>query len=340
MNQLLSRYFLIIIAIFFSCTVQAQPGALLAHYAKSVNFFTKDKQSGLIYASTRNDITIIDPKTLNLKTIQSMQTMNGLALSEDGSKLYIASPIDQEILIINTASKEIQESIAVPYTPFDLAYSPLGYLYVTLDEYNRAGVMQIALNDKHPVQIFGDSAPDYLYGNTGILIHSDNKVLYFDDKNTTPGTFTKYRITHNNQLELVSGYPCKNVDRKGCLLHFSEDGKNIYYVAEHANGRFTIAHMDTKDMSFKGYLETDNQPNSITTSPDGKIMYIATSNTHIEVWNMEKKKKLYKYSVKNNPADTIEKMITDNSGELLLVARRYSLEIYETGCVLEVRSVL
>lgn len=331
MNQLLSRYFLIFIIIFFNCTVQAQPGALLAQYAKSVNFFIKDKQSGLIYASTRNDITIIDPKTLNLKTIQSMQTMNGLALSEDGSKLYTANPIDQEILVIDTFSREIQEAIAVPYTPFDLAYSPSGYLYVTLDEYNRTGIMQIALDDKHPVQIFGDSAPDYIYGNTGVLIHSDNKTLYFDNKNTIPGTFTKYRITHNNQLELVFGYPCQNVDRKGCLLHFSEDGEDIYYVAEHANGRFSIAHMDAKKMSIKDYLEIDNQPNAIATSPDGKIMYIATGNTQIEVWNTGKKKKLYTYSIKNNPADTIEKMITDNSGELLLIARKYSLEIYETG---------
>jgi hypothetical protein len=50
----------------FILKAHAEGGKLLAKFPESIHFFVKDKKSGLIYATTRDDILIIDPVALTI----------------------------------------------------------------------------------------------------------------------------------------------------------------------------------------------------------------------------------------------------------------------------------
>lgn len=319
----------LLLGLCFSFSLHAKPGDLIESFPKSVNFFTQDTHTGVIYASTKNDILIINPETLKFDTIQSMKTIHGLALSEDGLKLYAASA-SQEILIIDTKTREILDVIALPYSPFDVVYAKTGYLYATLNDYNRFGVMQIDLHTNQFAQLYGDTSP-YVYGKNFIQISPDSTMLYLGDADTPPGTLGKYHISSGNQFELIYKNPYNTLGGGGWDLHLSRDGQAIYYLTTGGNSWYDVARIDTRDMSISGYLKTSAQPTSLTTSPDGKIAYIYANN-YIEVWDTENYKKRCQHPVNHDRIDIIGKMITDNTGKLLFCASKNALEVYETGC--------
>lgn len=92
----------------------AESGKLLAKFTETVNFFVKDKHSELIYATTRNNILIINSKTLAIDKIESQTKLAGLDLSEDGSTLYVAKAQTQEILVLDTVTRNIVDIIELP----------------------------------------------------------------------------------------------------------------------------------------------------------------------------------------------------------------------------------
>ncbi len=87
-----------------------------------------------LYVNDYPYITVINTSTNTIIsdfTLGNYITPTGIALSPDGSKLYVANGTNNDILVVNTTTHGIIADILIGYNPFGIALSPDGSrLYV------------------------------------------------------------------------------------------------------------------------------------------------------------------------------------------------------------------
>ncbi|HEX8020923.1 MBG domain-containing protein [Mucilaginibacter sp.] len=71
-------------------------------------------------------INTINNTVISDFTLGNYITPTGIALSPDGSKLYVANGSNNDILVVNTITHAIMADIAIGYNPFGIALSPDG----------------------------------------------------------------------------------------------------------------------------------------------------------------------------------------------------------------------
>jgi YVTN family beta-propeller protein len=98
-------------------------------------------------ADGTNNISVVNMKTQSNISVPSPTSPAALALSPDGSKLYVVSQSDNTVSVINTSTFAIEKTLSTGFYPAAVAAGPAGYaFYVANQAGNTVSVYSTATN--------------------------------------------------------------------------------------------------------------------------------------------------------------------------------------------------
>ncbi|MDT5096027.1 MAG: hypothetical protein QOH60_5390, partial [Mycobacterium sp.] len=240
-------------------------------------------QQQKVYVSNQNTNTVsvitATPATDSYAisaTISGQSLPTGLALSTDGSKLYVANWNSASVRVINTATNQpIGNSIAVGANPFGLAISPDGSRLYT-SNWGSSTVSVINTTTPTPTVSSIAVGPNPF----GIALSPDGSVLYAPNANDTVSvinTKTNTVIT-TASVDAAPEYQWHNIA-------VSPDGR-VLYVSDMADGQLrtlTIAGANTAPVAGTPTISTPNASTGAVTvalnftDPDGDTLTYTTT---------------------------------------------------------------
>jgi hyaluronoglucosaminidase len=90
----------------------------------------------LYVACEKGNVVVLDPRTLEQLDVISMGPAFGLAMTPDGEQLYVSSPSDGDVAIVDVATRKIVSHVSVKGTPRRIAFSPSGDQAYVTNEWN------------------------------------------------------------------------------------------------------------------------------------------------------------------------------------------------------------
>jgi YVTN family beta-propeller protein len=206
-------------------------------------------------------ITVIDTTSNNVvDTIHDIQNPGEIAVSPDGTKLYVLSfstDTPSKLYIVDTSTDTITATVAVGREPFDVVVSPdNAYAYVlnrndktvsVIDSVTTSIIATVPVgSDPESIAI----SPDGKYVYTG---NNDNTISIVDTSiNVVTATF--------------------NVGSSINKIAPSPDGKYLY-IANKGNRVLTV---DTATNSVIATVQVGLAPQGIAVTPDSKYVYVGT----------------------------------------------------------------
>lgn len=309
--------------------VNADPGDLLATYSGTVHGFALNPSNAELYASTDTGVLVIDTASLELvATIPVPDSPRGLAVSPDGTTLYVATVAAAQLAVIDISSLSLLGPIPLPVISSDVEAGNGGRVYVTPGNTGSLhGIMQVDATT-------GTFEMEFTLGVSvwfnGLLeISPDRNFLYFGNRGLSPGTLAKFDVSTDAPVKLFqNGHG--DLGGGGNDLWLTPDGEYVYYAVGGGNGTlgYDIARIRTSDMTVQGALLTGAFPREITTSPDGKIAYAVHQSGHIDVWETETQTGLGEYATNGQAIE----LIVDRSGKHLFAAFPDELRVYQAEC--------
>lgn len=295
-----------------------------------VNRFVLDSAKNRIYASVsnQNGVVIIDAATLTQvgDVIFVGSAPMGLALSEDGGKLFIALSGSKRVGVLDTSTMTTSQ-ITTPEIPYDIEVGLGGRLYITPNSGFPEKLMQIDSSTGADLGSFDLGVSIY---KGGFLEISKNKnILYFGNSGLSPGTLAKIDVSSQTP-SLIYKNPHGELGSNGQGLTLSHDNDAIYYPCGSGNGTppYTIFKIATTDMSASGSLNCGAYPRNIALSPDDKRAYVVHESGYIDVFNATTY--LPVGTIATGTKEATE-LIVDKTGRRLFAAFDNALVVYDTG---------
>lgn len=286
-----------------------------------------------VYASVldTNSVVAIDTDTLEVVSSTVVGTNpGGMALSNDGSQLYVASNGSDFVSIVDTASGALIDSLAVGEFSRDVEVGADGRLYVL-------GTDSLMQWDPTTGNSAGANIGPYWMVRSGEIAISPSKDrLYYADYGISPASLYQYDVTSEPANLLWESPHGGTSGSNGQDLAISHDGTFISYAAGYGQGGYKIAKYSTSDMLIEGTFDTGAYPREITFSPDDAFAYTVSTAGAIDIWDTDTFAKLDTISVSNEAYE----MQVDASGAYLFAAfggfsSPSSLRIYDVGVVPE-----
>lgn len=266
-----------------AATPTPAPVAALLNY--SVAYLVADPARPRVYATVPSDnsVIVIDTASLSvIKTIPIGSSPQGLAISADGSKLWVANSGSTTfgIGIINLETLTTLPSYSTPSLPFDIKEGPGHRLYLTPK--NQSGGM---------MQIDGDTGTfqKYLggfevYASGVIDVSPDRNTLFFGSRGSSPSTLARYDIsTATPTLLQKTG----NVGSNGAAIRVSHNGQFLVYPNGSGNGSYNTYEIPTSNLSaINGSFNVGAYPLSAAFSNDDSLVYHGTSSqSAVKIFN-------------------------------------------------------
>jgi YVTN family beta-propeller protein len=209
----------------------------------------------------------VNPSTSTVDSIKVGSTPAGIAISPDGTRLYVTNSGSSTVSVIDTTLNKEISRITVGSQPSGIAVSPDGNkLYVTLRYSDSLATVNLANNLVSTVKV-GDSprevalTPD---GTRAVVTNYDGTVSVVDITTTTPKVVAT----------ITTGGP--KLQPAGVAI--SADG-TLAYVA---NGKDTVSVFDTKTNTIIRTITIDSAPESgahyVALSADGTRIYVTDLN--------------------------------------------------------------
>ncbi len=312
-------------------------GTLRAAFNLPASYFAVDPVRPRIYAtlSGSNSVAVIDTSTLTLVQVIPIGTNpEGLAVSPDGSRLYVANAgsiqnqTGNGVGVIDLTTLTVLPSLATPAAPSDVAVGLNGQLYLAPQEYYTLNLMQIS-TDGQTGSVFNcgvDISGGYLQ------MSPDQKTLYFGS--TNPGTVASFDVSSGSAVLLQNN--SSTAGEGGSDLAISHSGAFLAY----ANGGFGqpdlgIAGIPVNNLfAYNGSFEAGNTPLCVAFSPDDAAAYVMPHSTNeILVFDTSTFALTGTFPT---PGDA-NRVITDSSGKYLFAATQDSsfvpvaVNVYDTG---------
>lgn len=206
-------------------------------------------------------ISVIDAEGAIVATVPVVNEVTALAVSRDGSRLYVASSNRRSyyqypagwLTIIDTASYTVITTIAVGASPDTMTVSPDGaHLYIT--HYDTQSVSAVDLSTTRVTTIaLGDIPIDVTFTPDGT--HAYVTTLY---------SVTGIDTGTNDTADIATG----DLPRG---LQISPDGKRAYITNF---GDHTVSVVDTITNSVKAAVAVSGHPEAIAVSADGERVYV------------------------------------------------------------------
>lgn len=250
-------------------------GTPLATYSWGAGAFVANPSAGVIYASipSQNSVAVIDASTLAVRTTVPIgSSPRGMALSPDGTRLYVADSGSNFIGVMDTATNTALSPLATPgANPQDLEFGTNNRLFVSTS----ADLRQI---DATTGASAGPNAPNY-YANGLLEISPDKKTLYNGQLGSSPNGLVKIDVS-GGTLRTVQTI---TTGSNGEDLQLSADGS---MVAAPNGAPYSISIYRTSDLLSLGSLETGAYPDALAFSPDGNVAYTVHTAGKIDVYDL------------------------------------------------------
>ncbi|MEY2499753.1 MAG: hypothetical protein QOI07_87 [Verrucomicrobiota bacterium] len=309
------------------------PGAVLQKLDLSVNRLASDSSRSRVYATipASDSVAVIDTVNLSiLKKIPIGPNPTGLALSADGSKLWVAnnSSAAPSIGVVDLNTLEALPSFPVPNAPFDVEEGLDDRLYVTSENH---GIMQIDAKT-------GASQGNF-YGASFLEISPDRKTLFVAARGVSPSYITKFDVSSPKATLL------QNAFGNGQDLKLSPSGEFIcFFIAGSSpgSGPVNTLRIPTSNVStYNGIFDAGGAGGPTAWSGDSAVLYEAlNTRSTIAVFDANSLAKTGQISLGDAPHDSggynARDLVVDNTGSRLFVATSFypsngDLQIIDTG---------
>ena len=108
--------------------------------AQDVVLSTDDRE--LYVACEKGNVIILDSRSLDQLDVLPVGPAFGLAVTPDGEQLYVSSPADGAVTIVELATRKIVSRVSVQGTPRRIAFSPSGDQAYVTNEWNWLTVIE------------------------------------------------------------------------------------------------------------------------------------------------------------------------------------------------------
>jgi len=241
--------------------------------------------------STARTVTLID--AVSLEIVGKVAAGKGpefVACSADGARLYVTSPYDLTVTVIDVAQRApLGEPIKLALKPGPIAVSPDGKrLYVVLRD--AQGVVQAINTETHAVEA---SAPVGKYPTDVAVSRDGSRVLApsFDDSTIT--------VIDAASFKVLGAYPAET--GTGLLLH--PDRPLAYSMAGMED---TITVLDYQAGKEVAAIECGEWPTYSAMTADGRFLYVVNEESdNLVKIETEANQAVTRIAVGNEPSDAV-----------------------------------
>jgi YVTN family beta-propeller protein len=265
-----------------AATVTSTPAPVAALFNYATGYLTADPLRPRVYATVPNDnlVIVIDTASLSvIKTIPIGSSPQGLAVSADGSKLWVANSGSTTfgIGIVDLNTLTTLPSYSTPLLPFDIKEGAGHRLYLTPKNQsfgpNGGGMMQIDGDTGTFQKYFGGFD---VYAGAVIDVSPDRNTLFFGNRGLSPSTLARYDISTATPALLQS---TGNVGSNGEAIRVSHNGQFLVYPNGSGNSGYNTYEIPTSNLSgINGSFNVGAYPISAAFSNDDSLLYHGTSS--------------------------------------------------------------
>jgi YVTN family beta-propeller protein len=266
------------------------PAPVAAALNYTVAYLAADPVRPRVYATvpTDNSVIVIDTVTLSvIKTIPIGSSPQGLAVSSDASKLWVANSGSTTfgIGIVDLETLTTIPSYATPVLPFDIKEGAGHRLYVTPKTQsfgpNGGGMMQIDGDTGAFQKYFGGFE---VYQSGVIDVSPDRNTLFFGNRGLSPSTLARYDISTATPALLQS---TGNVGSNGQAIRVSHNGQFLVYPNGGGNSGYTTYEIPTSNLAgINGSFNVGPYPLSAAFSNDDSLLFHGTqSQSAVKIFN-------------------------------------------------------
>jgi YVTN family beta-propeller protein len=248
-------------------------GDVVKTYDWGAHAFVTHPSRPIMYATLpdQNSVAIIDTNTLAVRnTVFIGSNPSGMALSTDGSRLYVANSGSNFVGVLDTATETTLDALLMPSRPSDIEFGLNNRLFVL-----SGGIMQ---RDATTGASAGPNLPNVSTYSGAMEISPDKRTLYYGQYGLSPTSLYKIDVsttTPPSPTSLTTG-------SNGQDLTLSHDGAFI----AHPNGApYAISLYRTSDMVSLGTLNTGAYPREIAFSPDDQVAYAVHTSGEIDIFS-------------------------------------------------------
>lgn len=90
----------------------------------------------LYVACEKGNVVVLDPRTLEQIDVLPIGPAFGLAVTPDGEQLYVSSPSEGDVAVVDLATRKVVCRVPVQGTPRRIAFSPIGDKAYVTNEWN------------------------------------------------------------------------------------------------------------------------------------------------------------------------------------------------------------
>lgn len=267
-------------------------GETLATFDFNASRLLMNPSTGIMYASALNQNSVVGIDTETLKIVSNTfvgSRPDGLALSNDGSKLYVAVSGSNFIGVIDTQSNQLINSINVQSNPTDVEVGLDGRLYVLTSS-------AISVRDPVTGANIGSQLPIRPYSGE-MTMSPDKSTLYYADYGLSPASLYKIDVSGVAPSVLWESPHGGTSGSNGQDLAISHDGSFVSYATGSGQIGYSIAKYRTSDMAIEGTFNTGAYPREITFSPDDAVAYTVNQPGLINHWDTQTFRSLGPFAV-------------------------------------------
>lgn len=334
------------VAIFFAAlwtntnSTTASIGDLRATFPFHSDRLLADPFRPYMYATvpSTNSLAIINTSTLTVAaTIPLLGTPGGMALSPDGSALYVANTTGLKIDVINPANLTLTTSLPVATAPYDVAVGSNNRLMV-MDR--RPGGVGFALQLQQLDATTGAPLSTLTQGPGSVFTYlgnfqmsPDQQTLYWGQTSVSPTRLFAFDVSTQTTTYLRHIQTGAN----GNPMVLSHDGTKI---AHPCGAPYIVPLLNSVDFSLAGGFNTGPYPLNAAFSPDDQLTYVSRnegagwSNIYVADTNTNA------FLDEFNMAGITSIMTTDYPGSNLYISFRpgqgpNTTVVYDTGYIPE-----
>lgn len=259
---------------------EAARGDIVTQYDFAASAFAMSPTQPYMYATipSLNSVAIINTNTLAVDTVFVGSGPAGIALSPDGLTAYIANSSSSFVVVFNTQTRTVTNSLLIPEQPQDVVVGNQNRLFVL-------GTNSIFQIDATTGASAGPNIGEYYIVYSGALeISPDRNSLYYGDYGLSPSSMYKFNVS-TPTATLLWESPHGPHGSNGQDLTLSHDGSFISYACGYGQGGYKIAKFRTSDMASLGTFDTDAYPREIAFSPDDQVAYTVHTSGQIDVFD-------------------------------------------------------
>ena len=231
----------------------------------------------LLYATipSMNEVAVVNVNTESIVTTIPIGGTNpqGVAISADNSKVFVALQGGSAIKVISTATNTVTDTILLPYQPENVAYGGPGRIYITDDSING----DIESRNPSTGALVG-TLPHENYTGDLLAVSRDGNTLCSSRTGQSPASLACYDISTDSPPAAWVTY---NIGGNLQTIDISGDDAYVYTTAG-SPYQITAYHLST--LSQAGNFITGAYPDSGYDSFEGDKVFISGADS-AWTWN-------------------------------------------------------